>query len=62
LIERFATRMAPRLGGKPALVLGGGDAVILLPLLSLPAQLSHDGVLRGLAVWADTQVAVPSAR
>ena len=54
--------MAPRLGGTPALVLGGGDAAILLPLLSLPAQLSHDGVLRGLAVWADTQVAVPSAR
>lgn len=58
LIERFATRMTKRLGGAPALVLGGGDAAALLPLLSLPVRLSHDGVLRGLAVWADTQVAV----
>jgi type III pantothenate kinase len=61
LIERFATRMAPRLGGAPTLVLGGGDAMTLLPLLSLPAQLSQDGVLRGLAVWANAQVAVPFA-
>jgi len=55
LIERFATRMAPRLGATPTLILGGGDAARLVPLLSLPAQLSRDGVLRGLAVWADTQ-------
>jgi type III pantothenate kinase len=54
LIERFATRMAPRLGATPTLILGGGDAARLAPLLSLPAQLSRDGVLRGLAVWADT--------
>ena len=54
LIERFALRMVPRLGGKPALILGGGDATPLLPLLSLPAQLSQDAVLRGLAVWATT--------
>jgi len=54
LIERFATRMAPRLGATPALILGGGDAVRLAPLLSLPTQLSEDGVLRGLAVWANT--------
>ncbi|MDE2308589.1 MAG: type III pantothenate kinase [Xanthomonadaceae bacterium] len=57
LIERFATRMAARLGGVPTLVLDGGDAARLAPLLSLPAQLSRDGVLRGLAVWADTQPA-----
>ncbi|OOG51005.1 type III pantothenate kinase [Rhodanobacter sp. C01] len=60
LVERFATRMAMRLGSAslaPALVLGGGGAAVLLPLLSLPVRLSHDGVLRGLAVWADTQVA-----
>jgi type III pantothenate kinase len=56
LIERFAMRMAPRLGGSPMLLLGGGDAAVLLPLLSLPARLSHDGVLRGLAVWVDTQM------
>ena len=60
LIERFATRMAHRLGGPATLVLGGGDAAVLLPLLSLPVQLSHDGVLRGLALWANAQVPAPS--
>ena len=55
LIERFATRMAPALGGAPALRLGGGDAEALLPLLARPAQLAHDSVLHGLAVWAATQ-------
>jgi type III pantothenate kinase len=55
LIERFATRAAPRLGATPELILGGGDAARLLPLLSLPVRLSQDGVLRGLAVWANTQ-------
>lgn len=54
LIERFATRMAPRLGAMPTLILDGGDAERLAPLLSLPARLSQDGVLRGLAVWANT--------
>jgi len=34
LIERFAARMAPALGGAPALRLGGGDAEALLPLLA----------------------------
>ncbi|OOG55494.1 type III pantothenate kinase [Rhodanobacter sp. C03] len=61
LIERFATRMAPRMGGSPMLLLDGGDAATLLPLLSLPAQLSRDGVLRGLALWADTQMVAASA-
>ncbi|OOG66362.1 type III pantothenate kinase [Rhodanobacter sp. B04] len=60
LIERFATHMAPRLGGSASLVLGGGDAEALLPLLSLPVRLSHDGVLRGLALWADAQVPASS--
>lgn len=55
LVERFASRAAARLGTVPELVLGGGDAPILLPLLSLPARLSQDGVLRGLAVWAVAQ-------
>ena len=55
LVERFATRSAVRLGAMPALILGGGDAAPLLPLLSLPAGLSQDGVLRGLAVWANAQ-------
>ncbi len=54
LIERFATHMAPTLGGTPVLRLGGGDAEALLPLLAAPAQLAHDSVLHGLAVWAAT--------
>lgn len=53
LVERFTARAAVRLGTTPQLVLGGGDAASLLPLLSLPARLGPDGVLRGLAVWAD---------
>lgn len=56
LIERFATRMATRLGTTPTLILGGGDAERLLPLLSLPARLGKDTVLRGLAVWANARV------
>jgi type III pantothenate kinase len=55
LIERFAARMVPRLGATPTLILGGGDATRLMPLLSLPAQLSQDSVLHGLAVWANAQ-------
>lgn len=53
LVERFASRMAPRLGGGAALVLDGGDAAQLLPLLSVPARLTQDSVLRGLEQWAD---------
>lgn len=52
LIERFAARMAPRLGGAPTLRLGGGDAEALHALLERPAQLAHDSVLHGLGVWA----------
>ncbi|MBD8898915.1 type III pantothenate kinase [Rhodanobacter sp. DHG33] len=55
LVERFAARMAPALGGAPELRLGGGDAETLQPLLAMPAQLVHDGVLRGLAAWAAAQ-------
>lgn len=55
LVERFVSRMAPALGSAPALRIGGGDAETLLPLLALPAQLAHDGVLRGLAAWAEAQ-------
>lgn len=54
LVERFVAQTATRLGTVPELVLGGGDAATLLPLLSLPARLSQDAVLRGLAIWADT--------
>jgi type III pantothenate kinase len=55
LIERFALRAAPRLGAAPELILGGGDAQSLLPLLSLPVRLEQDGVLFGLGVWANAQ-------
>jgi type III pantothenate kinase len=55
LVERFAARMSPALGGAPTLLLGGGDAETLLPLLAAPAQLAHDSVLHGLAVWATAQ-------
>ncbi|MFC4763983.1 type III pantothenate kinase [Dyella koreensis] len=54
LIERFTARMTPALGGAPLLRIGGGDAAALLPLLDQPAQLAEDGVLHGLAVWANT--------
>ena len=52
LIERFVERMGPALGGAPTLLLGGGDAARLLPLLRLPAHVMPDGVLHGLARWA----------
>ncbi|MCW8808028.1 MAG: type III pantothenate kinase [Rhodanobacter sp.] len=53
LVERFAGRMAPRLGVGAILALDGGDAAQLLSLLSVPARLTPDSVLRGLAHWAD---------
>lgn len=55
LVDRFVARMTTRFDSAPQLVLGGGDAPALLPLLSQPAHLSQDAVLRGLAVWAQAQ-------
>lgn len=52
LIERFVARMTPRLGGSPRLIIHGGDAGELLPLLTLPARHAVDSVLYGLAAWA----------
>lgn len=60
LIERFHAQMRPRLGGEPALILDGGDAAQLVPLLSLPVQIGRDSVLRGLALWADAQMPAPA--
>ncbi|CAM5632173.1 type III pantothenate kinase [Rhodanobacter lindaniclasticus] len=60
LIERFHAQMRPRLGGAPALILDGGDATQLVPLLSLPVQIGKDSVLRGLALWADAQMPAPA--
>jgi len=39
----------------------GGDAAALLPLLELPAVLAEDGVLHGLAVWANAHPAATRA-
>lgn len=55
VIERFVQRAQARLDTVPTLLLGGGDAQALLPWLAVPAQLMPDGVLRGLAHWAQDQ-------
>ena len=56
LIERFHARAVPRLGGAAMLILDGGDAPQLASLLSMPAQLGQDSVLRGLVLWADAHL------
>ncbi len=56
LIERFYAHMLPRLGGAATLILDGGDAQQLLPMLSIPVQLRKDSVLQGLALWADAHM------
>lgn len=56
LIERFYARVLPRLGGAAVLILDGGDAQQLVPLLSMPAQLGQDSVLRGLVLWANAHM------
>jgi type III pantothenate kinase len=38
------------------LLLDGGDAPRLAPLLSLPVQMVSDSVLHGLALWADAHM------
>lgn len=53
LVERFVAHMSAPLGGSPQLILGGGDAEALAPLIAHPARLSQDSVLRGLSVWSD---------
>ena len=62
LIERFAKNIAKGYpDGMPRLLLDGGDAVALWPLLGIPAELATDSVLRGLLVWADSHPALASA-
>lgn len=58
LTERFTARMSSRLGGAPTLILDGGDAPRLASLLSMPYRSGRDGVMRGLGVWAQGQLAV----
>lgn len=50
-IDRFAAASTRRLGEPPALILTGGGAEELAPLLP-SAERAHDLVLRGLARWA----------
>jgi type III pantothenate kinase len=55
LVERFAKNIAiQHPNGTQRLLLDGGDADVLLPLLGVPAELAADSVLRGLLVWADS--------
>jgi type III pantothenate kinase len=54
LIERFVGQATDDLGARPTLCLSGGDAGQLAPLLSLPAHVTHNAVLRGLALWAES--------
>lgn len=61
LIERFTRHIAAQHAGEaPRLLLDGGDAAMLLPLLDLPAELAADSVLRGLLVWSDAHPAPAS--
>jgi len=53
LVERFVAHLSGPLGGSPQLILGGGDAQALAPLIALPSRLSQDSVLHGLSVWSD---------
>ncbi|GLQ90618.1 type III pantothenate kinase [Dyella flagellata] len=60
LIERFAASVARQSGAPQRLLLDGGDAAALLPLLGVPAELATDSVLRGLNVWAASHPGYPS--
>ena len=56
LIERFVLRAATRLGSEPALILTGGDASRVSPLLAIAHRIQSDIVLQGLALFADSRV------
>ncbi len=55
LVDRFVARMAPALGGAPVLLLSGGDAGTLLPLVEHTAVLFPNATLNGLVVWAESE-------
>jgi pantothenate kinase type III len=57
LIDRSVADMARRLGTRPALLLTGGAAPGIAPLLETPAESVPDLVLRGLAIVAETAAA-----
>lgn len=52
LVERAARTLETRAGTSPQLVLTGGDAKALQPLVGVPAIVAADLVLQGLAVYA----------
>ncbi|WP_233843631.1 type III pantothenate kinase [Dyella sp. 2HG41-7] len=53
LIDRFATNIAKQHpNGTQRVLMDGGDAAALLPLLGVSAELAADSVLRGLLVWS----------
>lgn len=52
LVERFHSQVRARLDAEVALVLAGGAAAELAPLLQVPARIEADLVLRGLAQLA----------
>jgi type III pantothenate kinase len=61
LIERFFRYIVSQHPeNAPRLLLDGGDAATLLPLLDMPAELVPDSVLRGLLVWAHSHPASTS--
>jgi type III pantothenate kinase len=54
LIERFAGHVARQYPDQVQhLLMDGGDAPALLPLLGISAEIAADSVLRGLHVWGD---------
>lgn len=57
LVERFHSRIAAYLDAEPTLALAGGAAGELAPLLSRPARIEPDLVLRGLARLAGVAAA-----
>ena len=52
LVERAAEALANRAGTRPTLVMTGGDAARIVPLIGLSANVEPDLVLRGLVVYA----------
>jgi type III pantothenate kinase len=52
LVERAAGELAKRAGTAARLVMTGGDAARILPLIGLSANVEPDLVLRGLVVYA----------
>jgi type III pantothenate kinase len=52
LVERAAGELAKRAGAEPKVVMTGGDAERIVPLVSVSSSVEPDLVLRGLVVYA----------